>query len=157
VSEQQETLPVRVGDILTELAAIDCDTPPQQVAAVVQRIDAIKDLVRELDRMKGEVLAEWLDDGRSLEIGAKRYYLGKTVVKQARDNAKALDALFAAAAGDFERVAGCMSKSASAWKYATAKQLLGDAYDDHFIETVKTNVKGETIKTVKAVDTRFQR
>lgn len=152
-----ENAPARISEAQSALATLDCDSTPEAVAAVVQRIDAIKKAVRELDQMKAEVLAEWLGDDRSLEIGPKRYYMGKTVDKRARDNAKALDALLAAAGGDFEKVAGCISKGASAWKYATARQLLGESYDDHFIETVKTNVKGETIKTVKAVDTRFQK
>lgn len=152
-----ENAPARIADAQAALASIDCESTPEAVAVVVQHIDAIKDTVRELDRMKTEALAEWLGDDRSLEIGAKRYYMGKTIDKRARDNAKALDALFTAAGGDFEKVAGCMSKGASAWKYATARQLLGAEYDTHFIETVKTNVKGETIKKVKAVDTRFQK
>jgi hypothetical protein len=141
------------------ISSIDCDSTPEQIAEVVLAMEAWSDAVKESQKMLKEALHEWLnqqDKGTQLIIGTKKYYIGSTVTKKANDNAAALQALFEATGGDMEEVGKCISSGASAFKLAKCKQVLGDeAYKEQFTELVKKDVKGETVKTLKAVDTRF--
>lgn len=137
---------------------IDCDSTPAQVAEVINQLDSWADAIKEARAMLNEAIYEWLNqnDGAQLVVGTKKYYIGTTVSKKANNNGSALTALFEATGGDLEAVAECISSGASAWKFAKCKQTLGDdAYKEQFLELVKKDVKGEKVKSLENIDTRF--
>ena len=141
------------------IGIIDCDATAEDVSEVISKMDAWAEAIKNAQAMLKEALYLWLNQqkkGTQLIVGTKKYYIGSTVVKKAIDNSGALTALFESTGGDLKTVSDCISGGASAWKFAKCKQVLGDdKYAEQFVEIVKKDVKGETVKALKSVDTRF--
>lgn len=155
-----ETTPTTTGVVVepeTPLAAlrnridaIDVDTPHDELAAVQCTVDFWAEQMKALkDALNGRKL-EWLVNGgnhRELVIGEVRHVVVNKKKVVCPDKLAALNALFEAAQGDMEKVAGCIASDGL--KHGACKTVLGGAYEQHFTEIVEQDT--ETKKPKKAV------
>jgi len=134
--------------------AINDESSAAQVCEAIDRIDAVKRRIKEIEVTFKDALIEWINLNGDIEIGTKRYYVGTTKKVKPRDMIRLCEAAITAAEGDFETFAD--SLSANAFKPGACKKLLGDQWGQHFEETIDEDIKtGKPKKTVQVIDERF--
>lgn len=130
---------------------------PEEMTVVRDRVDYFKTAVRELDQLLNGIMLQWLDQpGNHLEIGPKRYYIGTKKKTVCGDVPAALEAVLTATGGDLGKLAELLGSQPL--KYGACREVLGDAWGDHFTEVVEQDLKtGKPLKAVKVADERFSK
>lgn len=137
-----------------EVVAIHDEVEAGQVAAIIDKMDAYKRRIKEIDATLKEALIDWINANGELTLGTKRYYVGSTKKTKPVDRIKLTIALIEAVQGDFDSFDEMLS--ANAFKPGACKKLLGDEWGNHFEETIVEDVKtGKPKKDVKVIDERF--
>ncbi len=119
-----------------------------EVLEVRERMLFAKSALRDLEKDLNESLIKWMNANGDLRINDdKHLYIGHDKRVKCNDVAVTLEALLVATGGDFGAVTDCMS--AGAFKHGACRKPLGDAWGEHFNETIVDRVK------VKEADARF--
>ena len=141
-------------EIQSQTLAINEESSELDVIAMLEKLDFAKSYIKELDRMFKDLLIDWINANGQLVVGDKRYYVGTKKTVKPRALAPLTEALMNATGGDFEAFIKTMS--AGAYKQGACKEVLGDAWADHFsvqhVDDIKT---GKPQKELKITDDRF--
>lgn len=143
-------------------AALDLayDAPMEAAAAVLVKLNAIKERVREAEgKIKARLLA-WCQyqPGREIVIGTKRYFAGHDTDTKCTDPARALEAAFIAANGDFAKAAEYLGSDP--FKYGSLRKVMEPGvYAKCFKRVTKDKLKDGDVKEQKliCVDEAFTR
>ena len=147
---EQGTLAALRKDVL----AIHDEVDAGQVCQAIDKIDAYKRAIKEIDATFKQALIEWINRNGEVTLGTKRYYVGTTTKTTARDLERLTEAAITACQGDFGRF--CEALSSNAYKPGKCREILGDDWGIHFYEEVVKDVKsGKPKKDVKMIDERF--
>lgn len=132
----------------------------EQIAAALNRVEALKDFVRELDGHLKDAMKQWIEaNGQDIEIGTKRWYLAPEKKVKERDPAQTCQTLLEVTGGDFGRMGECLS--ANAFKPGAIRKLLaelgqGEKFAELFDVQIGTKLaEGKPVKQLQVVDTRF--
>ncbi len=148
-----------------ELATVDAallplneDSPDNAFVESLDMLDAVAARVKELrDQWKAAALERCQSRGDML-LGHRRFYAGKATETWCDDVPATVLAIYDAAAGDFDVMAGCLSANALK-SGATRKVLSADVFARLFRTEDKVRLKdGEpTKKQLMEIDTRYLR
>ena len=138
------------------ILAIHNEAEADQVCKAIDKIDAYKRAIKDIDATFKEALIDWINRNGEVTLGTKRYYVGTTKKTKPRDLQRLTEAAITACQGDF--AAFCEALSSNAYKPGKCREILGDDWGDHFYEEVVQDVKtGKPKKDVKVIDERFVR
>lgn len=140
---------MNTDDLKTRILGINDFSSSGEVASVRNDVAALNAIGREMKRDADAATLDWMQVNGDLVSGNMKWYAGVERDYETPDPAKTLEALFISLAGDFEKVAACLSSSA--FKVGTCREVLANAFDLHFVETVKPDVKTSKAKRVVKV------
>lgn len=147
--------------IHNRIRTLTTDVKAATAAAALNKLQRLKELVREIERDMTARLIEWIQANGDLEIGELRYYVGTEKKTRCNDVRGTLAALLELFAGDLDRVAECLGSSA--WKHGAIKKALeeiGQAakFPELFTVTEETDLKtGQPAKKLMTVNPKFTR
>ena len=142
--------------IKAEVVAVDQDAPAEQVAETLMHLETVERAVKDVRRTFDDAFRSWLEQHGSLTVGEIRYYVGEKRETKVVDKAAAFDALVQATGGDAASLAEVLT--ASPFKVAAAREVLGDLFDQHFQTIVEIDTKeGKPVREVKALNPKFVR
>lgn len=144
-----------IADVETDIASIQPELTPDQVAAVLVRADGYIRRALDLKKQLEAALLEYVQERGPIEIGTVRYYAGTKKTTKCKDVASCLESLLTACGGDLGLVAQALA--AQPVKHGAASKILGDADYVRLFETVEEpDLKdGKPLKKLQRTDTRF--
>jgi hypothetical protein len=155
-SRRDEGLPMDSLDTLhARILATGDATSIDDIAETLATLHGVATRCRELKALLDDRLRERIEStGQDIVIGELRYYVAAKTVTRCREPAPTLLALLDAAGGSADDVAACLA--ANGFKVGACRQLLGDAFGQHFETSVETELAtGKPLKRLQSADTRF--
>jgi hypothetical protein len=129
----------------------------ERVLDIWNRMEFAKKFLRETSAMLEGALIEWMNANGDLRLDeGRRLYVGQVKKTTCRDQMQTLEALLEKSGGDMDALVDCLASGA--FKHGACRNVLGEAWDEHFIveqvEDVKEG-KATARKTVQLLDQRF--
>src|SRR5690554_3989402 len=113
-----------------DVLLITPDSPDWTVAAVMDRLKAAEERLKQIKGFVTEKVIEWIEANGDLVIGDVRYYVGPKKITKCIDVPGAVAALLIASDGDFGKL--CEFFASQPLKYGACKEPLGDQWDQFF-------------------------
>ena len=155
MSEESSDLLDRIGDEVSELPG-RVDVTPDEAFLLRTKLEAaqrrIKDTLKQLDAF----LVDWMPGNcREFTIADTVYYVASNKKVKPKSLTSAVDAIFRASEGDWERFTDCLS--ANALKVGECRKVLGDQFDSFFETTVEMDLEHKPVKSLHSVNKKFLR
>jgi hypothetical protein len=133
------------------------ETPVEQVLAVMDTIDFIKQQATEMSALIKDRMVEWINANGDIVVGTVRYYVGTKKTTKCMDVPAAVEALLAKLGGDFGGL--CELFASQPLKHgACSKVFSEDEYKTFFTVDEADELKeGKPAKTLQKIDTKFLR
>jgi len=148
--------PNLIDTVEKAILGLDFETAtPDQMAAAITFIEALKARTRELDKQMEQAAIAWLQFHGDLTIGENRYYVG-TVKHTKCINPKAtIEALLVAADGALDGIEQCLVSQP--FKAGATRTILGDSvFDSQFETIVMPDLKtGKPLRKVQKSNPKF--
>lgn len=131
---------------------MDADT----VMSVIDKIDVLDAMLKELKRSRDERLTEWIEANGELRSGPWKWYIGAEKETECINRTLTLEKCYEAAGGDFEAVQRDFL-GANAFKHGSIKKAIGADFEKCFKVSVKKDLKnnGAEVRKLQKVNTDF--